>query len=319
MLWRHPPRVTTSIRGGEHLPSLASLFSADRALITIGGVSLGGLGKTELALWLVNTWAQRFKAQDASLLCHGYLGQASQPELVLLKPRLQLLESERIEALRRWGDEAMMLRWRLPAETKIWVGGTWQERVEKSHDSGAIFQVCDGGLYRAELKPTTQLCLIDPQLKPRMIPWGDLSRPISCFPQNVSWWSHALSLDTCLPSYFEQSCAPLIARSAYRHLSLITPDGQRISSAFLRGKRVQPWVGIARPQRFLNTLKDLQAHLADPILSLNHRSFSKKSLKTSQKNPSYIRVCTYKDLPKIPIDLEMYVLEPTFYVEPTFL
>ena len=314
-MWRRPPLATSLpdvARGGL---SLANVLDVDRALVTMGGVAWGGVGKSEVALWIAARWARdRKRYGKVAFISHGYRGRSPRPERVLLPQRAQLTEVERAEALERWGDEALMASWRAPEGVEVWAGGAWLERVQWSERQGATHLICDGGLYRRELSPTAQLCLFDPNLRPRLFPLGDLCRPTRHFPHGVSWWAHgSQARNAPLPLHF-QSCAPIIAQSDYHNLSLLSPSGERVSSEFLKGKTVEPWLGTARPQRLLNRLRALGASLLDPVQTRNHRPFPTRTVQ-NQLASGVLRVCTYKDLPRLPVDLEVYVLEPNLYVE----
>lgn len=316
-MWRRPPQVTALDLGTKGTPTLSALLTAKEALITIGGVSLGGVGKSEVALWLATRWVAPLHRGELSLISHGYLGGASQPERVSLPPRGALSEAERREALARWGDEAIMSRWRAPDQVTVWAGGDWQALIEVSRAAGAKVQLCDGALYCRALQPSAQLCLFDPSAKARLFPLGELSRPPSRFPQGVLWWEHRQASEPRLeplPAPF-QRCAPIIAQSRYHNLSLIRPTGERVTSSTLRGKVVQPWLGVARPQRFLRCLERIGAVIRSPVITSDHGCFSQRALSKASREPSLIKVCTYKDLPRLPVDMEVYILEPTMHVE----
>lgn len=293
---------------------MRELLSAPRALITIGGVCFGGLGKSELALWLAGRFAEREDAQSAgvALVCHGYGGLSEQAERVELPAYHELTERERLEALARWGDEALMMRWRAPRSVTVWAGGSWGERVARSE---ARWVVCDGGLYRPELKPSAQLCIFNPRLRPLLTPLGPLCRPLSQFPRSVSWWRHQDEPFIGGHSQAYQRCAPVLAESRSGIEALISPSGERLSSASLKGRRVQLWAGVARPQRILEALKSHGASLAPPVLSRDHAPFSRRQLALGRRaEPGLLRVCTHKDLPRVPKWLELSVLEPSFRV-----
>jgi tetraacyldisaccharide-1-P 4'-kinase len=267
------------------------------------------LGKSEVALWLL---AQRsmLTSRPAALLSHGYrAGHLKAPERVELARYWALSESERREALCRWGDEALMSRWRLPSEVSVWVGGSWRARWEASVSAEERFVVCDGALYHHALRPTHQLCLFDPSVRPLLWPFGGLSRPPSAFPQ-VSWWAHqsAHTRERAPWSAYER-CAPLLAHSAYRAKRLISPEGQPLPVTELKGRLVEPWVGVARPERFLELLKRSGARLTAPVSALNHRAFSERDVRASLKRASPWRVCTFKDLARVPRGVDVYVLE----------
>jgi len=308
-VWRRPPSPQ-----GDPCALLAELLSAPRALITIGGVCFGGLGKSELALWLAERFAEREEAESGgvALVCHGYRGASGRAERVELPAYRELTERERLEALARWGDEALMMRWRAPRSVTVWAGGSWAERVARSE---ARWVICDGGLYRPELKPSAQLCIFNPRLRPLLTPLGPLCRPLGQFPRSVSWWCHQDGPLTGGYSQAYERCAPVLAESRSRIDALISPSGERLSSASLKGRRVQLWAGVARPRRILEALRSLGASLAPPVLTRNHAPFSRRQLALGRSaEPGLLRVCTYKDLPRVPQWLELSVLEPSFMV-----
>ena len=314
-MWRRPPRAQAPV-GGVTGCSLDELLRAPEALVTIGGVAFGGLGKSEVALWLAEAWegSHLRGASEVALLCHGYRGNAPRAEEVQLPAYEVITEAERREAVERWGDEAVMMRWRAPDVVRVWAGGSWEDRIEVSGAHGARLRVCDGALYRHELTPNAQVCIFDPSLNPRLFPFGSLTRPLWSFPSAVSWWAHGATAPQ-MPRRFER-CAPLIARSRYLNAHLITPHGERVSSELLHGREVEPWLGVSRPQRFLSALSSLGATLRAPVITRDHGLFSKRALRRASRalNPP-LRVCSYKDLPRIPRSLEVYVLEPTLSVE----
>jgi tetraacyldisaccharide-1-P 4'-kinase len=176
--------------------------------------------------------------------------------------------------------------------------------------AGACFMVADGGLYHPTLPITHPLCLFNPQLSAFLWPLGHLSRPVSAFPQAL-WWAHqdAHAQETGTNSTHASSayhlCEPRIAESHYAPCELMDPEGRSVPLTRLHGALVQLWVGIARAERVTATLEALGAEVYERVRALNHRNFPARS---PRLKPQAVRVCTYKDLARVPRDVEMYVL-----------
>ena len=102
------------------------------------------------------------------------------------------------------------------------------------------------------------------------------------------------ALPSALPSAFPARCGPLVGWSAYEPLCVLSPEGERLPVSVLRGVAVEPWVGVARPERFLWLLERLGARLSPPVRALNHGAFPRPT-----RPARGLRVCTLKDLPRL--------------------
>jgi tetraacyldisaccharide 4'-kinase len=315
------------------LPPLVDILRSGQALeevrdhpwsIAVGGITLGGVGKTEV----VSTLAQIFSQRGArvAVLCHGYRGEAlpSSPRRLLTlddgrssRPRLILDPVDSVEAsaleqsARSLGDEACMLRLRLPVVVQVWVGGRWITRWRAAQEAGATLIISDGGLYTPQLPRDWSICVIDPLSRPYLLPLGALTRPLSSLPPHpqCSYWIHRS--DSGSSRAFEGWIRPLSQHapilSDYRADTLIDPHGALLSLDALKGRAIYTLTGIARPHRFYRTLSSIGVRRIGGVEVRDHGSFPHSALESALKSEAWC-VTTEKDRVKLPVDFPVYTL-----------
>ena len=291
--------------------------------IAVGGITLGGAGKSEVVLFLARQFNQDgFKV---AILAHGYRANSSLRSTPQPIPTLIHRSTNARDKVSWYGDEAMMMRARLPPQVDVWIGGTWRQRWEAARVAKAELIICDGGLYHTALPRHWNLCVVDARVKSSLIPFGSWTRPISSLPPPPRcWiWLHGSSAQNSLPELLPS--IPLF-RSEYIPDSLWGPTGESIPLEELQDRSIYTLAAIAQPYIFYKMLDDLGAHRVGGYEARDHSTFAKKIIQKlpmithshphspSQRAPWYIT--TEKDRLKFPKNASVYVFRVHLKLSP---
>jgi len=243
------PRFWTG--GGRVLPSLLSPLSAISALLTAarvarpgfaapvpvlccGNVTLGGAGKTTLALDL----ARRLRGQgiDAHILARGYGGRARGP--------LRVIAGHEASEV---GDEALLLA----AAAPTWIGADRAATARAALEAGAAALVMDDGLQNPTLRKSLAFIVIDGGSgfgNACVFPAGPLREPVAAASARagaaVLIGPDRTGARAALPAGLPVLTARLVPGS---------------EAASLKGRRVLAFAGIGRPEKFFATLEEVGA------------------------------------------------------------
>jgi tetraacyldisaccharide 4'-kinase len=258
------------------------------AVISVGNLTVGGTGKTPMTLWLAR------RVQDmgyaTAVLSRGYGGRSGRAAAVAGDGRRLLLTAE--EA----GDEPCMMANRLQGSPVIvgrdrYAGG--RLAVEAF---GARVVILDDGFQHRPLARDLEIVLLDgssPMGNGRLLPRGPLREPPSALER-----AHAVVFTRSAPSgpveagvgrYLAPGTARFVAGhrpAVYRFL----PGGGRClpnglvpaDAAFLRGKRVLAFSGIADNRDFFRTLTGLGCDVARRRGFPDHHPYSDGELRDLQ-------------------------------------
>ena len=316
--WRQPPQPHRSSRqqwnalktqalierlSGQTLGALPDLPLSDPKdplTICVDGVTWGGAGKTQVVEHLASAWS----AQGArvSVLCHGYRARGRWREPISLPASLSRGDL-------RFGDEAAMLRLSLPTHCQIWVGGTWISRWESAARSGAEVIISDGGLYHISRRHLG-IIVAPAQLRPRLTPWGDLTRPLQCLPRGsdyLYWWvDHHIAREGLDQSIEAKHCTTpqLGLRSTPEVISRVYPrdwvssTGEERSLSERWSKPAGALSAIARPDRFDQALRALGVNITERVTLKDHAEIGAELLDRLAHTPLWLT--TMKDLVKLP-------------------
>ena len=345
VLWRPPPRCNLELNGAKfsryfksdtsgslttHLlgevvsiltnpgsslhkfPLCSAVISqAPPLTICVGGVTMGGAGKTPVVHCLAKTFSAT--GHRVSILGHGYQGHQE------LSHPVEVINPLKCGDL-RFGDEASMLRRLLPDSCRLWVGGTWFERWKIARSQGAKVIICDGGLYTSDLPRSLGFVVIPTDLKTHLIPLGELTRPVHLWPQSPGyayWWvNHALKRSYSDASISMRTSPHSIKYHRPPHLTLNVPQ-------LLSGLQAVTWVNaqgvyqpvevfrnqqagmicaIARPKRFCQTLQTLEISIQQRVILRDHRAIPHRFYRRLGQQKLWLT--TLKDLVKFKITPE---------------
>ncbi|MFN3202127.1 MAG: tetraacyldisaccharide 4'-kinase [Bradymonadia bacterium] len=244
-------------------------------VVVVGGVSVGGAGKTPVTLWL----AQMFHASGLSVavVSRGYKGDAGGGQrLDVADPLIG-------------GDEGAMLRASLPEQIEVWVG---KDRQHIIRSTSAEVVVVDDGWLDPTLARHREVVVVDAGAARAVWPAGPLRVPLECIPPVDCVWVH--KVEQCRGGVPEGDVVSAMAPER-----LVDPLGQVWPPSHLRGRTVSAWCAIGRPASFFATLESLGARVVHQLEGLDHVSPRAKSIARA-KSAASICVTTAKDAARDP-------------------
>lgn len=228
-------------------------WTAPVPVICCGNVTVGGAGKTTLAIDLMRRLADAGRSPHALLRGHG--GTETGPRRVLPD-----------DPADRVGDEALLLA----ATGPTWIGADRSASARLAVAAGAGILVMDDGLQNPTLRKTLSLLVIDGESgfgNARLLPAGPLREDIAtgaarCAAAILIGPDRANALAR-LPPTLPVLRARLIQDPAIRALA---------------GQHLTAFAGIARPEKFFTPLRDAGAILGHAIAFPDHHRFTDRDL-----------------------------------------
>lgn len=214
-------------------------------VVIVGNITVGGTGKTPLALWLADFLRQR--GMHPGIVSRGYGGRSATPQSITA-----------VSDPTACGDEPVLLAQRSGAP--VWVGANRAAAAQallRAHPECDII-VSDDGLQHYALARDVEIAVIDGARgfgNGRMLPAGPLREPetrLACVDAiivNVSR-SAGVGIKARAPAAFAMA---LQSRGFH---NLLNPDHKAAPEQFLN-RRVHAVAGIGNPQRFFELLQRL--------------------------------------------------------------
>lgn len=219
-------------------------------MICVGGLSIGGAGRTPVVEFLARLAVQQ--GLRVGILGHGYRGRVRAPAQV-----------DDLDA-RRFGDEAVALARALPA-VPIWVGPHRGRVLDAMPGFDVV--LADGGLLDVRLPRQQTILMIDATASTAVLPAGPLRAPLDRVP--ADWrWLHRVDEPGAQPH-----AADLRSRFVLSHVEL--PDGRPVPPTWLRGRAVRLLSGIARPASFAHAVRAAGAEVIEAVARADHQPFSR--------------------------------------------
>ena len=247
-------------------------------VICCGNVTVGGAGKTTLALDL----GQRLLAQGRAVhfLLRGYGGSVRGPHRVAAT-----------DSVAEVGDEALLLAQIAPT----WVGADRAASARVAVAAGAEILVMDDGLQNPTLHKDLSLLVIDGATgfgNARVLPAGPLREPVTA------------GASRCQAAVLIGNDANGVAATLPANLPLLRArlvPGQQ--AAVLAGRQVLAFAGIASPDKFFATLRDASVILAAQVPFADHHRFTDEELARLMEQARRLNVplvTTTKDHVRLP-------------------
>ncbi len=221
-------------------------------VICCGNVTVGGAGKTTLALDLGSRLAARGQAMH--FLLRGYGGAIRGPHRVMAGDTADQV-----------GDEALLLA----AIAPTWVGGDRAASARAAIAAGAQVLVLDDGLQNPSLHKDLSLLVVDGASgfgNGRVLPAGPLREPA------------ATGAARCQAAVLIGPDATGVAGAL--RLPMLRADlqpGPEIAAWI--GRRVLPFAGIAKPEKFFSMLAAAGAIVTDTTPFPDHHRFTEADLR----------------------------------------
>lgn len=241
--------------------------------LCIGNVTVGGAGKTPVALAL----AKHFLARNFNVhfLTRGYGGSES-----------RVLRVDKRHDAARVGDEAL----ELAAVAPCWVARDRLAGAKAASDAGAGMLILDDGLQNPRLHYDIGLLVVDGMRglgNGRVLPAGPLREP----------WSDALARTDAVVVMSEP-------RQPHLRAALSQVDSSKLFTAHLHAcpmalpPRLLTFSGIAYPEKLLGSLRELGGNVVGNIDFPDHHRFSESDarlLLKESKRLNAVPITTNKD------------------------
>ena len=293
---------------------------SDPLTLVIGGVTLGGSGKTQVVKYLAKRFLEH-GCQNLFIIGHGYLSlgdkNATQPYIV---------DCTNDSGFEYYGDEAVMLASEfhfdslttrskqrslkknvssgidtrneviLEEKIKVLVGGSWSAKWRRAKELGAQVIICDGGLYTQSLIRHVGITALSSYDRLALFPWGRLCRPISSWAtgSNYLLWGIEDDVQTF------QTSIKLDIKTKLRPQRFVNLQSNK-SLSYLpigEGQAISVVCGIANAVRFKNTLLQLGYLINQWQQVQDHKAIPKRVIEKINNSPKQIWVTTMKDVPK---------------------
>lgn len=225
-------------------------FDPGVPVICVGNATLGGTGKTPVAIYLMKSL--RRLGVNAHGLTRGYGGQLKGP--VPVNPR---------HTAEDVGDEPLLLARSGP----VWVSAARDDGARAALSEGADAIIMDDGHQNPLLQKTLSLLVVDAEVgfgNGCVFPAGPLREPLSDALERTD----AVILMKPSPDY---EIDPHLAQQL---------SGQVVIPAYLGAKgeppkgRLYAFAGIGRPNKFFDSLRRLGAELVEEVPFADHHRFS---------------------------------------------
>ena len=225
----------------------------DRPVVSVGNLTVGGSGKTpvvaHLARWLLA------QGERPAILSRGYARRARVDGVTVVSDTAGVRES-----VERSGDEPQMLARSLPGVPVLvcadrYLAGTLAER-----QFGCTVHLLDDGFQHHALARDVDLLLVSPgDLEDRVVPAGRLREPAS---------AAAVAAALLLPGTADEVAieavrARLLSGSEIPlFTTVLVPESLRrvepfgLPASVVPGAQVMALAGIARPERFFETVRE---------------------------------------------------------------
>ena len=260
-------------------------FDPGIPVICVGGLSVGGAGKTPVAQALL----QRLRGLgiEAAALSRGYGGDLKDPTKV--DPTLHTADEV--------GDEPLMLA----AEGPAWAARDRVAGARAAVADGAGILVLDDGHQNPSLKKTLSIVAVDGETRNGEWPFGDGS----VFPSGplreplAMGLARADAVVVVLPTDLDEADPELLKVFAHKPVLVarLEPAGAAPTGPLFA------FAGIAKPWRFEQSLRAAGAQIADFAPYPDHARFEESTLgflADRAKALGATLVCTEKDWVRLP-------------------
>ncbi len=293
-------------KGYDHhlLPS----FRLTKTVISIGNVATCGTGKTPFTHLLASLLSSQV---ELAILTRGFKSAIERSGDNQQIPCLSMASAE------KYGDEPLLLarKTKLP----VWVGADRVKSGNLAIQAGANCLLLDDGMQHRRLHRDIEIVLVDgkdPLSKNRFLPYGFLRDSLSRFKTatvvvatHIQDKTHYNRVKTLLAPF---SSAPLIGVRT----QVLNPP--------LPPAKVGVFCGIGQPERFLQTVRDLNQEIVDTLICKDHEipqvgqlelfarqclAKGAKALLCTEKDAVKLSLPLSLDLPIIPIEIGLEIVE----------
>jgi tetraacyldisaccharide 4'-kinase len=249
-----------------YLASPARQQHLSKPVISVGNLAAGGSGKTPLVASIARLLLER--GERPSILSRGYARRVAGSGVTVVSDGSRVLAD-----LDHAGDEPLMLARMLPGVPVLVSARRYESgRVAEERFGVTLHLLDDGFQHLALARDVDLLAVADDDLVDRLLPAGRLREPLTCAAA-----ADALLVTASDPSSVDHIGKTLSAKRAFsvtRELGAIrwiVPAGPLPSP---EGGPVLAVSGIARPQRFVESLAGAGWRIARSLAFADHHPFT---------------------------------------------
>lgn len=290
--------VGLSIRSALYRYGLIKTYRPHAVVISVGNITAGGTGKTPAILML----AEEFKNIPTALLSRGYCSPAEKEK----EPICLSKGNGPLYSAHQCGDEPYLIVDNFP-QLLAYVGKNRSRGAELAVDAGAKLILVDDGMQHRKLERDFDIAIMDardPFGQGHLLPRGllrDRPEALSCVDliifNHVDTYEHYQSVKKGVEKYTN---APTVAVKP-EVVAILGSDGSRIDS--IAGKKIAIFCGIARPDYFEQTIKQLGGKIVHRKIIPDHEMFELSDIqlfaKECKEKGFDLLMCTEKDKVKL--------------------
>lgn len=238
--------------------------TAPLPVISIGNISLGGTGKTPLAIKILQVLEN--EGYKPALATRGYRGKWEKKGGIL---------SDGKNLLSTWqnaGDEPVLIARNVP-NAGVFVGKNRFDACQKANAMGFDVVVLDDGFQHLSLKRDLDIVLHDPNEKIALREFQSTLKhaDIILLMSDTTDWD----LEKWQMRFPQAQIFPYSSHS----LGLVSAaNGQEISPRDLQARRILAFCGIARPHRFFRLLEAIGIKLEQQLKFPDHHFYPQASI-----------------------------------------
>jgi tetraacyldisaccharide 4'-kinase len=309
-------RVSIFGSGIKNLLYQKRLFRPRRApllVISVGNISLGGTGKTPLAIELL-TWLAAHGRRPA-LVSRGYRGRWERRGGTLSDGRRLL------GTWRDGGDEPYMIAKALPA-VGVFVGRDRLASCRKARELGFDAAVLDDGFQRRSLARDFDIVLYSPNRR------GALRESPAGLARADAILVERREMASCGGLELPPGAPPPLPYDVISRGFRDAASGEPLASGDLHGERLLAFCAIARPERFREQLRAEGVEAVSFLAFPDHHAYPETSLakilSAARASGARAAVTTAKDAvkladrPAVLPDLRLLVLDIDLEIDPLF-
>jgi len=259
-------------------------------VICIGNITVGGTGKTPVALWLGRHL--KSKGHHPAYLSRGYGGALNGPLQVSRESHTAL----------QVGDEPLLLAGVAPT----WIGSDRVATAKAAIAAGADCLIMDDGFQNPGLAKTCSFVVVDGGIgfgNGKLIPAG----PCRELPRYGLQRADALIV---IGEDKRNVAANYAAILPVAKASFVPRDASGGDVKRWQGQRVIAFAGIGRPSKFFKTLEELGAHILNRHPFADHHPYKEDDIQPILDEAFSLRaipVTTEKDAMRLPLDQRQQV------------
>jgi len=247
-----------------------------RPVISVGNISVGGSGKTPLVIWLANHFAGR--GFRVVVLTRGYGREMDSGTDV------KVIKDINTRDARSLGDEPLLISKRVPSASVYVAADRYQAGMKALEEEEVDLFLLDDGFQHFALKRDLDVVTVDGRRRfgnGRLLPAGFLREPLSRLMEaDIVVVTKSGDVDEEFKQVLGCMTNAPVCWSDYRTTDIVRlNDGAVQRTDGLTGEKFLLFSGIADPDSFEETVRDLPIEISDKVRFPDHHFFSKKDVR----------------------------------------